>query len=272
MDSLPIEERNRILDQLRAKYKAAAEKYGSHYFNQRDLEARITELLRNRGSLTRFLESEMEFFNTLRDKALADLEEEKKRAEFHERMGKIMRENLEKIQKYPAIRFSSAASEEIQHFVGAITEFMNRYYDILTHLFRGKPEWPKMSEKLGALERYHLPPDLQATPFLKHYDEQVRGLGIEGMEELDRKVMQTGGLTIYQLILELDKLVKTMPDSEKKEFIRFLPHERTPFTADEKEHWKERRVMDVVNEARFYLSGILDDFRIRQLVEHAYRE
>ncbi|RME89103.1 MAG: hypothetical protein D6767_09015 [Candidatus Hydrogenedentota bacterium] len=268
---LSIHEKLELLDALRKKYREAAEKYGKKYFNVSDLESRIQALLQSKGSILLFLEHEKEFYETLKAKALADLEEEKKRQEFHEKAAKIMRENLEKIQKYPKLTFSQAATEEIMHFVGAITEFMNRYHNILTFLFRGKPEWKEMSGAFAELERFHIPPDGVATPLLKYYEEEIQGKSIEQMEKLDRQIMQTGGLAIYRLLLELDKLVKSLPEEEKKNFIQFYTHDRTPFTAEEKEYYRSRRVMDIINEARFFLQGILEDFRIEDLVKHAYR-
>ena len=63
-----------ILEQLREKYHRAIEKYGRQFFNEIELESRITFLLKSKGDVVGFLQGEMEFFEQCRKKAEEKIE------------------------------------------------------------------------------------------------------------------------------------------------------------------------------------------------------
>jgi hypothetical protein len=256
-----------LLDKLRKKYQNAAKIYGARYFNQLDMEARITHLLKTRGNIQAFLQGEMELFNKAMAMAERNADQEQKKADFNVRVENILSENDGKIKKYPEKFFDPAASHEIRRLVGAVSQWMDEFYPVVKILFRGTPEWAEIQEKIGELERYYVGPNNVPTVLLKHYIHEIRVSGQTSREKIERKLLQSCALNIYSLMRVFKTNHGQIEDFQSKRLIQFSRSENPLL----KSKWDGKTEGEVIDSCMKSLDIIVDDFRLKGLVEHAYQ-
>jgi len=257
-----------LLEKLREKYKQAAETHSKQFFNLIDLETRITHLLKTSGDVLAFLESEKNMFESIMTKVEHKKQEEIDRQEMHSRMNEILAANEEKIQKYSDIMFDPHASVEIRRLVGAITEFTDKYSAILKNSFGGSLESNDLFAVMADLDRFYMPEDASATVLLKHYVEELKMKGEDGREAIDRKIMQTGGLLLYKLTRAIGTIVDSLPEKHLQQKLNFPGQGKL----DLKEAWQGKTAGQLAADVKQQSQLIIDDFRIGDLVEHAYRQ
>ena len=260
-------DKQEVLEKLREKYQRAVEKYGEQYFSLLDLETRITHLVKNKASVETFMQQEIEFYESLKARAEAAEEEANKRAEFNERLDKMMQENEAKIAKYPDVFFDPNASKEIRHFTGAVTSFVDTYGLILRKQLGGALNGRDLFNILGEIERFYLKDGQPPTMLLKHYVEELIVRGESAREEFDRKLLQTGGLLLYRISRAVSVIINDFSAAVLERLVE-LP---SSLPLEIKDRFKSLSLQEFCDQAVHEINSILTDFRINDLVEHAYR-
>lgn len=260
-----MSEREELLQQLRDKYRRAAEKYGTKFFDLEQLEERIDHLKRSGGNLNSFFESEKEFFEKIETLAEKKHEAQKNREELNNRIDKIIEENEAKVAGYRDVYFDPRATHEIRHFVGAVTDFYDRNIPVVRNLFRGLPEWGDMQNSIANIERFYVPAESAPTMLLREYADRILNIGRGERAELERKTMQTGGQALYRLSLLMKKSASEM-STEIADMQVDLPQSEDPEVRDAFNGMSVRKAVDVISDE---VDRILSDFRILDLVRHS---
>lgn len=251
------------LEELRASYKKAITKYGPRYFPLLDLEKRITHVFQTKGNLSIFFQQEVDFFMSLVKKVEQEEQEKERKRKINEKFEEIMKSNNEKIKKYPEAVFSYPVPFEIKHFCGGITFFMDDYEILIESLFRGTPEWKKISTVLSELERFIVRP--QPSIFLNHYLQNIQSKTEDEIDTIERKILQTGGLNIHKLMKYIE--------FEKNELNKRNSHYEITFSEyknpDLYAQWNKVSSDKIMNHLIENLKNILSDFRLNDLVNHA---
>ncbi|MES0489617.1 MAG: hypothetical protein ABUK01_06485 [Leptospirales bacterium] len=258
------ETRDKLIDQLRSKYERAAEKYGKKFFDLVQLESRITHMMQTGLNVQSFLEQEMEFYMKTESLAEVKLSDQKKRDEFNQRAEAMMAANDALLDKYKDIFFDPAASHEIRRLVGAITEWVKYYYPVIEYLLRGTSSWETINQLTGELERFNVPDEFSPTVLLRHYVEELKELGPNQREKVERKLLQTAALALYRLENIIIDEKKLLQDFDNERVMRFPGYEE-----DIKDRWHEKKQNVALEEAFQFTRQIVDDFRLRDLAKHA---
>ncbi|MDH4262015.1 MAG: hypothetical protein OEV78_03110 [Spirochaetia bacterium] len=256
-----------LLDQLREKYKRAAEKYGDKIFNIKDLESRITHLLQTRGSLDTFLKAEMEFYEKASNIAKTKEEEIKRKKESNARIEAILEKNLEKIKKYRDSFFDPSVSIEVRKMVGAISDWYKGSFPLIKYLFRGAEIWSELSVLEAELERINMQQGRPITPFLKHYVDDLKKMGSSEKESVERRLIQTCANTLYKTEDLLKKELNKMKDFQKTRVVTMSP----AFDPDTRNKWEKYKESEAIIEVINGISVVIDDFRLRDLAALGFK-
>ncbi|MDH5720820.1 MAG: hypothetical protein OEZ13_09435 [Spirochaetia bacterium] len=259
-------DRETVLNLLREKFKKAAEKFGERFFNLKELESRITHMITSRVNLAQFVKDEIYFYVKLEEKALQKEHENKKKEELNKKLEEIMAANNELIEKYPDRFIDNLASYEIRKFSGAISEFIDNNYPVIRAVLRGTIYWNELEAIFGDLERFYQANNRGMTMFLKHYIDEVTEKSEDERDNIERKLLQTGGLYLYRLHLLLKKAEDEMSDEQKFQILKIPAH----FAEELKSSWKNLTFYSILGKNIEKCFQIVDDFRLISLVEHAY--
>jgi hypothetical protein len=250
-----------LLNQLREKYKRAADKYGERIFNSRELESRITHLLQTRGSMDIFLKAEMEFFEKASTIAKNKEDEMNRKKESNARMDAILEKNLEKIKKYRDSFFDPAASVEVRKMIGAISDWFKISFPLIKYIFRGAEVWKDIGVVEVEIERLFMPSGRPTPVFLRHYVDELKKMGANQKESTEKKLLQTCANSLYKIESLLKKELEKMNDFQKARFITMTP----AFDPEAREKWGKYKESEALLEIITGISAIIDDFRLRDL-------
>ncbi len=259
------QEQLKNLEELRNSYKKATAKYGNRYFPILDLEQRITHVMQTKGNLGEFFKHEVDFFMQLIQKAEAERLDKENRRKIHEKIEEIMKSNSEKIRKYPESVFPYPVPQEIRHFSGAITAFLDEYREIVEILFRGTSLWTKVTVTLSELDRFYT----RGKPgiFLHHYLQNFSSLPELDMDSIERKILQTGGLNLYRLTKTMESEVSGLSGNRGDQILQ-VSYQRFPAAYD---RWNGKNIPEILEQIIFSAMSIIEDFRLVDLVNHSFR-
>ncbi len=266
-EEMSLDQKQQLFDQLRKKYTDAINKYGKAYFNQLELEKRIGHVLQTRADVFAFLEQEKAFFEDLVAKGEAKLAEEREKEELNKRMEDIMAANDARIARYPDVFFDPNATVDIRRFAGAISAIISKYSVVVRDTFGGSADSKDLEYILSDLDRFYVTEESGPSILFKHYLEELLAKGENGREAIDRKILQTGGLLLYRLRLAVQALMGLEPEKYHDQELR-LGFSGNP---EVKTMWKGKTKRQLVDGLVQGLQDVLDDFRLGDLVEHAYR-
>jgi len=94
--------------------------------------------------------------------------------------------------------------------------------------------------------------------------------GPDKADGIERKILQTGGVLVFRLQMELEKIMKVISEDQKISKLSINQFNQNIFSPEEKKYWEEKRIIDILREAKENLGLLIEDFRLKDLVEHAY--
>jgi len=261
-----LKEKLELLNQLRSKHKKAREEFGAKVFNEHDLEKRILMFMNAKSNIYSFLQNEMDFYENLRNIAEKKNKDEEKSKIFKDKVDDMILKNEEKIKQYPDAFFDPNASFEIRYFIGSITEFIDKNFDIISFILRGTNEWKNIKNILSELERFYVPFGASPTFLLKDYIDKISNQSFNEVKRQDRFLLQTAGLLLYRMQLNLFEIQEDMVKRENEIKIQ-LPYSWNPKTKDIWQGIEQTEVLSIVMK---HCLEILNNFRITDLVKSAF--
>jgi len=256
-----------ILNQLRDKYKRAAEKYGEKIFSLKELEGRITHLMTTRGNFQTFIAAEMEFFEKAMSIVKTKEEELKRKTEAGARIDAILEKNLEKIKKYRDSFFDPAASIEVRKMVGAVSDWYTMAFPLIKYLFRGGDAWPEIMVIEGEIERLYIPGGRPITAFLKNYVDDLKKMGAGEKGNIERRLLQTCANTLYKMESVIKREMDKMTAFQRARAVTMTP----AFDPEVREKWGKLKEFEALTEALSGISAVIDDFRLRDLAALGFK-
>jgi len=144
------EEIQKSIEKLREEYSKYSPLHPSG-FKLLEFESRYTQILKEKGDLTKFLLIEIDFLERM--KLL--YEEQKKKAEIMKNspLNRILEEQESKYTHFPKIDFHPFARREMKYFYGAMKNFIERELYILELIFKGTPEMADLKDCISVLEK-----------------------------------------------------------------------------------------------------------------------
>ena len=259
---MPLAEKelHTLIEKLREKYRTYGKKHSPRWFDINAFEDRLQMALRNRMNLEGFILAEITNFEKVREKY------EKKRAirPFSEKVDKIIEENLERIQKYPRIKFHPDAGVEIGHFYGAGSDFTRYLFPIIGFIVRDDPE-------KTAIKRFEENLDYlfftQGRKNSKMIEDHILLLTRSGVREIDieknkNEYMKEAAFVLHDIIDFLDGLME--PRNREWELpIRF---DKLYYEGEKKkkllEYFTGHTAYGAVLKVKDVAEGIIADFRL----------
>lgn len=257
------EENMKNLDELRSSYKKAIEKYGTRYFPIIDLEERISHALNSKADIALFFKHEVDFFMSLVQRAESELQDNERKKKINEKFEEIMKSNNEKIEKYSEALFPYPVPFEIRHFSGAITDYMEENEILIESLFRGTPEWKKISSIISELERFIV--KNQPSIFLNHYLQDLQTLDENEINHIERKILQTGGLNLHRIMKYIESGKHDLDQRNSHYNLSFNEYKHPELY----EKWNNQSSFIAMDFLIKRLDSIINDFRLHDLVNHA---
>ena len=255
-----------LLEQLKNKYENAAKEYGAKFFNMEKLNERITHMKESGLSLQSFLEQEMEFFMQTEALAKKKHEDSKKKEEFNQKVDNIIVENENLIKKYPDVYFDAAASVEIRRLAGAIRVWKTEYYPVIEYIFKVTNKWNDIQDLESDLDRLSCSDNNDPSLLLKHYIEEIQNKGENSRAGIERKLLQTAALSLFKMKKVIEKENKYRVETSTDGTIRLFGLSKE---VEEKwNHVKESKALLMLID---FITGVLNDFRILDMANHAYR-
>jgi hypothetical protein len=206
-----LEEKKKLLNGLRAKYKDACEKYGSGYFSISKLEERITHLMINKTNFEEFLYAEFQFYQKLIDQARN--EQEPVTYVQTETMDAILHEHRKLIDHYPQNRFSIVSNDEAEFFIGAITQYYDSVGVLLMDYFRSDTLWGELQPIIHDLEKFTHYEGQRLTSQLEAYAESIRNGGESVVSKANQTLLLSGADTVNKLITCIKKILLSLQDT-----------------------------------------------------------
>jgi hypothetical protein len=206
-----IEEKKKLLNSLRTKYKDACEKYGPGYFSQSKLEERITHMMVHKTNLDKFLYAEFQFYQKLIEQARE--EQEAGSPAQTETMDAILEEHRKLIDHYPQIRFSIVSNDEAEFFVGAVTQYYDSVGTLLKDYFRSDGHWAELQPIIHELEKFTHYEGQRLTSQLEAYAESIRSGGEKVLSRANQTLLLSGADTINKLVIYIEKILSSLQSS-----------------------------------------------------------
>ncbi len=162
MSQLSQSEINSVLNKIRAKYDLLFRNYKKSRVLAEMFEDRYKNAIKSRLNMLAFLRAEIDAVDLMlrkeEEKKVEDdkLKEQdavlaKKRNEIELSIAEqVQIEYRQKILKYPKAEMSVELDEELDHFIGAMRDFLNSYLPALTYLYKEKTHTAE-GEKLNIL-------------------------------------------------------------------------------------------------------------------------
>ncbi|MDY6934669.1 MAG: hypothetical protein SVZ03_10680 [Spirochaetota bacterium] len=199
-----------LLLKLRNKFNDYAKEYSSKWFNIKDFEERLELAKRNKMNLEGFILAEIANLEKIKEKFGSQKEENS----FTQLVDKKIEENVERINKYPEIRFHPLAGYEISRFYGAISQFAVCYFPVLWLLVKGD-----LRERLHQLEetfRYLAVP--RGSKPSKRIDDHILVLIRKNVPEIEvekdrNEYLKESAFLLHQVVQLLEQLLANR-DSE----------------------------------------------------------
>lgn len=119
-----------LIDKLRARFDDSAKRLSPKWFDRDAFEERLAMATGNRMNLEGFILAEIANFEKLRER----YEKKKGDRSFSQKVDRIIEENIARIKKYPPIVFHPRAGLEIVHCYGALSDFAQHWFVILSSL------------------------------------------------------------------------------------------------------------------------------------------
>jgi hypothetical protein len=132
----------KTIKKIKDKYNTLIKDFNKPRSILKSFEDRFIDVLKKNQDVSKFLIGEIEAIEEFHNKEIQKKEESKKiKADFEKRKGeksfvdRIFEENVMKIQKYPSAFINEKADEDIQKLIGAIREFITKYFPALPIIF-----------------------------------------------------------------------------------------------------------------------------------------
>ena len=211
--------------------------------------------------MTQFLKEEREFFERTKELVEKKVEALKKSSEGRFHVNQLMAKNEAKIKKYPDSFFDPFASLEMRYFIGAISQFYEKFFLSCRYVLRGSPEWMDLSAIFADLERFCFAAKNPVKPAMldQYIHEVIRNRDQRGKDAVDNKYLQTAGRLLYKIYLNLSKVLDRLPQEQKENQVRLDM---------DVQDWAGSTFGDLLNQAVQENKQILDDFRITELVSY----
>jgi len=214
---LSLDEKTKLLEKLRNKYREGIAQGGAKYFKLDALEKRITFQRENQSDFERFFLDEMKFYQAMQSRATEELEKQKRQQEFHERIHEIMAANDALQEQYADAYFHPIASIEARRMVGAISADFEYIESNLKQLFSGLKVWLDLKIFLADLERFCYKQGNALTAYMSEYIVSIQKNGERYREAADRIFMQTAGVLLVKIVrlLQEQKPALTPVDQDR---------------------------------------------------------
>jgi len=260
-------QRQELIEKVREKFKQASERYSARYFNVELLEQRIDLLINHKLNIDDFIRSEYEFYNEALKKAETDSEEQKKKEELNQKIDDMISANEEKVKEYPDYFFDPRASVLMRFFTGAINQFWKQWHEMLVYTFKGTMVWHNLNEIFAELERFLFIDEKSIPVMLKHYSEILAKATYQEIETLERQIIQSGGVALFRLQLQLENIFLATPNLSKEEYKFSIYSQKKLY-----DNYNKKNKLTVLQNCKENSAKILEDFRITSMVEHGYTQ
>ncbi len=149
-EEISKEELNNIVNKIREEYSEYAPLHPTG-FKLLEFEARFTQVLKEKGDLKKFLLTEIEFLEKMKNLYST----QKKKAEIikNSPINKILDEQESLYTHFPKIEFHPYGRREIKFFYGAIKQFVERDLHILSLIFKGTLEMNDLKDCVTMIEK-----------------------------------------------------------------------------------------------------------------------
>jgi hypothetical protein len=150
MGGLSQTEINAVLNKIRAKYDLLFRTYKKSSVLSEMFNERYNDAVKKRFDMMAFLKAEIEVVDEMikkeEEKKIEDDKrkeeekiQEKKRSEIELSIAEqLQQEYRQKILRYPSAQMSVELDEELDHFIGAMRDFLNSYLPALTYMYKEK--------------------------------------------------------------------------------------------------------------------------------------
>ena len=261
--TLSQNEIDKLVVKLKDRYREYASRYNPTWFNRDAFDERLRMAVRNRMNMEGFILAEIANFEKVREK----YEKKSKQKPFSHEVDRIIEENTARIRKYPEISFHPRAGIEIAHFYGALQDLILIYTPIFRVILSDGTHRRIMDSLEEQLEALALPRGtLPSRRIESHSLVLSRRESTEIEIERDKnEYLKSGAFVLHDLMDFCDGLLEFRnPDWE-------LPLRMDKLFLEDS---RRKRVVDIftgvtaygaILAVRGYVSGIIDDFRLRAI-------
>ncbi len=258
--SIKNNEINKVIEKLRDKYGEYSKKYSKKWFDIGPFEERLKMAVDNKMNMEGFILAEITNFEKIKEK----YEKQKEKHSFSQKVDDIILKNLERIKKYPEIKFHPAAGIEIRHFYGAISDLFMVYYPMLWVIIKDVTLRKAVSVCEERLSEYAqqkgkmLPPKIEDHILLL----QRRDVSDLDVEKSRNIILKETAFILHDINRLLDAMLE-IRDDEWETPVRF---DRLFVEGDRKKKvvdlYKGCTGYGVILKIKEYISSVIDDFRL----------
>jgi hypothetical protein len=259
MADLEQKDIQQALNKLRDEYTKLS-KEDPKLFHILPFEERYTQILKNRGDVGRFIADEIKFLDSL--KGMHKERQAKLEASKAPTMNKIADDHYAKYKKYPAVEFHPSANLEIQHFYGAVTEFVEVDMVALLYIFKGSREYSGYQPILASIESLAQTKgghSLKIMEIAKSYS-----LGASESKNTEK--------LIQNYIREASNSFKGLYDKLKDSIATKTVSDRVSIHMDSKlypkasKKYNERYFLQATEDMKKYIFSMMEDFRMLNII------
>jgi len=244
---LSPEEISLTIAKIRTKYEFYCNQFFKPGKIKDEFERRYRNMLQAGTDVSNFLLAEIEVVNEIirkEEDKLSDaaLPKEKSKTNIAD---KVITENLQKIEKYPEIRFHKDSNEEVRKLLGTLNYIYEELLPSLHSVYRNTTTNPNVHE-VGDIEaelrtfaytgKGNLPPRLSRYfALLSMFPRDYRAMAFE-----EKEYIRASSFLLHDLIQALDRVFETSPDLSEN---------------------SKKQLVDIVT----YVKNVIIDFRLKDL-------
>ncbi|MCG8569462.1 MAG: hypothetical protein MJB14_04930 [Spirochaetes bacterium] len=270
MARLSSAEINAALAKIRVKYNHLIRFYHKPPTILDNFEERYLQALKNKMDLSIFLMAEIDVVGELISKEeLNYIEKQKEDKQKKEKQptfaDKVFEDNRKKILKYPRIKLTLDADEELEYLMGAVRTLINNYWPAIIIIFKDKKH-TQSGDRLNDIYNKLLSQFdyTGSVPITRHYVDSLNTIGNQKKIDYEHRfIMQETAFLLNDIadllkdILEKDEL----PEPEQRLLIEnhLISQGNKWFTKEFQSHSNIESFQKVMS----YLEGIILDFRLQ---------